>query len=78
MAQISANEVSSCSIELHSNVHRRCGHILGGLTGFTANIPNLKIMWTDKGPDCRENIRNVDDLRPCYDQQLPPCPQHQT
>ena len=66
----SAYGVSSCSNELNSNVHPSCGHMLGGPGGFSANIPNFKITWTDKGPDCRDNIKNVDDLRPAYDQEL--------
>ena len=38
---------------------------------FKHTNPNFKIMWNDKSPICREDIKTVGDVRPCYDQDLP-------
>lgn len=58
--------VSSCIIQ----VSPMCAVTSGGIGGFTTGHPNFKIKWNDES-GCRSDIRNVDDHRPAYDQELP-------
>jgi hypothetical protein len=60
--------VSTCSKVLFQPL---CSLDFGGPGGFTLSSQNLKIIWNDKSSTCRDNIRNVADVRPQFEQKLP-------
>ena len=66
-----AASVSSCSKVQFSELQPKCSLVSGGPGGFTliSRIP-FKITWNDKSSTCREDILNVDDFRPAFEQRL--------